>query len=707
MKKLFSIILVVIFIMSVFCFPAKADTMDSFTHSDNSDGSSSINKSPEMYTPMSSISSVTLGMETKLSGIADICTDKNGKIYVLCAEDGKSEIIVINDDYSYDKTLKVLDDSKQEINFTGAKGLYVDSSLNIYIADTNNARVIKTDNSGVVLDILKQPDSNLIPEDFIYQPVKIGIDNKGYMYILSLGCYYGALSYSPEGLFIGFYGANTVDATVLNTLQFIWDKLTGNDVKRSKSQKTLPYSFVDFCFDTDGYLITCTGKTGSWDNGKGQIQKLSSNGANILYNRSITGDASSSTSFNFLEDEVIYINGDRMYQDIISIDSKNGYIFALDTTYGIVYVYDNECNLLNGFGGGAGKGEKLGNFSKAISLVLHGDNVLVADADMGTITVFEPTDYGKLMLTAQSLYIKGDYEQSKKQWEQILSLNRSNQFAYRALATVYYSEGDYDKAMEYAKAGLDYTTYDLAYQEILKQKIAQFFAIILAVILLLIAAIVYIFVLKKKKNLVIIKNKKIKVFFDSIVHPFDSFTTIKYNSQGSITIATVSVFLFFISFVVKATLSEFRFSTVNNNYNIGITLLTTVGVFILWVVSNWLICSLFSGKGKISEVYIATAYTLLPITLINLIQTVLSYLIPFSSAGIITTFGTIAWIYFIFLLCVAMMAIHEYDFFKFVSTTLGVLFLMIFIVFVIIFIIVMLTLIYKFISNIFEELVYR
>jgi len=707
MKKLFSIILVVIFIMSVFCFPAKADTMDSFTHSDNSDGSSSINKSPEMYTPMSSISSVTLGMETKLSGIADICTDKNGKIYVLCAEDGKSEIIVINDDYSYDKTLKVLDDSKQEINFTGAKGLYVDSSLNIYIADTNNARVIKTDNSGVVLDFLKQPDSNLIPEDFIYQPVKIGIDNKGYMYILSLGCYYGALSYSPEGLFIGFYGANTVDATVLNTLQFIWDKLTGNDVKRSKSQKTLPYSFVDFCFDTDGYLITCTGKTGSWDNGKGQIQKLSSNGANILYNRSITGDASSSTSFNFLEDEVIYINGDRMYQDIISIDSKNGYIFALDTTYGIVYVYDNECNLLNGFGGGAGKGEKLGNFSKAISLVLHGDNVLVADADMGTITVFEPTDYGKLMLTAQSLYIKGDYEQSKKQWEQILSLNRSNQFAYRALATVYYSEGDYDKAMEYAKAGLDYTTYDLAYQEILKQKIAQFFAIILAVILLLIAAIVYIFVLKKKKNLVIIKNKKIKVFFDSIVHPFDSFTTIKYNSQGSITIATVSVFLFFISFVVKATLSEFRFSTVNNNYNIGITLLTTVGVFILWVVSNWLICSLFSGKGKISEVYIATAYTLLPITLINLIQTVLSYLIPFSSAGIITTFGTIAWIYFIFLLCVAMMAIHEYDFFKFVSTTLGVLFLMIFIVFVIIFIIVMLTLIYKFISNIFEELVYR
>jgi len=707
MKKLFSIILVVIFIMSVFCFPAKADTMDSFTHSDNSDGSSSINKSPEMYTPMSSISSVTLGMETKLSGIADICTDKNGKIYVLCAEDGKSEIIVINDDYSYDKTLKVLDDSKQEINFTGAKGLYVDSSLNIYIADTNNARVIKTDNSGVVLDILKQPDSNLIPEDFIYQPVKIGIDNKGYMYILSLGCYYGALSYSPEGLFIGFYGANTVDATVLNTLQFIWDKLTGNDVKRSKSQKTLPYSFVDFCFDTDGYLITCTGKTGSWDNGKGQIQKLSSNGANILYNRSITGDASSSTSFNFLEDEVIYINGDRMYQDIISIDSKNGYIFALDTTYGIVYVYDNECNLLNGFGGGAGKGEKLGNFSKAISLVLHGDNVLVADADMGTITVFEPTDYGKLMLAAQSLYIKGDYEQSKKQWEQILSLNRSNQFAYRALATVYYSEGDYDKAMEYAKAGLDYTTYDLAYQEILKQKIAQFFAIILAVILLLIAAIVYIFVLKKKKNLVIIKNKKIKVFFDSIVHPFDSFTTIKYNSQGSITIATVSVFLFFISFVVKATLSEFRFSTVNNNYNIGITLLTTVGVFILWVVSNWLICSLFSGKGKISEVYIATAYTLLPITLINLIQTVLSYLIPFSSAGIITTFGTIAWIYFIFLLCVAMMAIHEYDFFKFVSTTLGVLFLMIFIVFVIIFIIVMLTLIYKFISNIFEELVYR
>lgn len=707
MKKLFSILLVFIFIMSVFCFPAKADTMDSFTHTDNSDGSLSISKSPEMYTPIDNISSDSLGLETKLSGIADICTDKDGKIYVLCAQDGKSEIVVINTDYTYYTTIKVLDDSQQEVNFAGAKGLYVDKSLNIYIADTSNARVIKTDNNGTIIDVLKQPKSNLIPEDFIYQPVKIGIDNKGYMYILSLGCYYGALSYSPEGEFIGFYGANTVNATVLNTLQFIWDKLTGNDVKRSKSQKTLPYSFVDFCFDSDGYLITCTGKTGSWDNGKGQIQKLSSNGANILYNRSIAGDASSSTSFNFLEDEVIYINGDRMYQDIVSIDSKNGYIFALDTTYGIVYVYDNECNLLNGFGGGAGKGEKLGNFSKAVSLVLHGDNVLVADADRGTITVFEPTKYGKLLLSAQSLYIKGDYEQARGQWEQILSLNRDNQFAYRALSTVYYSEGNYEKAMEYSKAGLDYKTYDLAYQEVLKQKTAQNFALILVAIILLVSAIVYIFILKRKRNLVIIKNEKFKVFIGSIFHPFDSFSAIKYNGQGSLKIATVSVCAFFVSFVVKSTLSEFRFDTTSNQYNIWLTLLTTVGVFTLWVVSNWLICSLFSGKGKLSEVYIASAYTLLPLTLINFVQTILTYVVPFSSAGIITTFGTIAWIYFIFLLCVAMMAIHEYDFFKFVSTTLGVLFLMIFIIFVIVFIVVMLTLMYKFVSNIFEELVYR
>ena len=147
MKKLFSILLVFIFIMSVFCFPAKADTMDSFTHTDNSDGSLSISKSPEMYTPIDNISSDSLGLETKLSGIADICTDKDGKIYVLCAQDGKSEIVVINTDYTYYTTIKVLDDSQQEVNFAGAKGLYVDKSLNIYIADTSNARVIKTDNT--------------------------------------------------------------------------------------------------------------------------------------------------------------------------------------------------------------------------------------------------------------------------------------------------------------------------------------------------------------------------------------------------------------------------------------------------------------------------------------------------------------------------------------------------------------------------------
>ena len=144
---------------------------------------------------------------------------------------------------------------------------------------------------------IEDPKSDLIPSDFLYQPIAIEKDEHGYIYILSLGCYYGALMYTPEYEFMGFYGPNTVKSSALDTLSYLWDKLTSTEEKKTSQVKKLPYSFSDFAFDPEGFLVTTTGAVTNsiWsDKNIGQIKKISHNGANILFKRDLKGESSDS-----------------------------------------------------------------------------------------------------------------------------------------------------------------------------------------------------------------------------------------------------------------------------------------------------------------------------------------------------------------------------------------------------------------------------
>ena len=332
------------------------------------------------------------------------------------------------------------------------------------------------------------------------------LNSSGYIYVLSSGCYYGALSYDSKGKFIGFYGASTVQANALDTLSFLWDKLTSNDAKREQSTKTIPYSFVDFAVDRDGYMVTCTGNTDSKSNGTGQIRKISPDGSNILYNRDSYGESFTSSALNFLEEKLVFRQSNVNHyspQNVVAVDvDSNGFIYALDMVTGWIYLYDSECNLINAFGGGFSAGEQQGIFRMPVSLAVHGSSLLVADSSNCNITVFDRTNYGADLLEAQSMYIAGDYEEAKDLWEKVLSQDRGNQLAYKGMAMISYLDGDYDTALEYAENGLDYTVYDMAWQKIISDFIGNNFAWIILLTLLFIVGIVVLVIFIKKKNLI-------------------------------------------------------------------------------------------------------------------------------------------------------------------------------------------------------------
>ena len=706
MKRLISIILVIIMLGSLGFTVAAAPT-DSFVHNDTASGATDSGLTQEMYNASKVITAGSLGLEKTLSGMTDICIDANNNVYVLVSN--WSQVVILNSDYTLNKVLKVVDAEGNNISFMGASGLFVDKDGKIYICDTNNQRILITDFDGNLIETWGEPKSDLIPEDFYYQPCKIVRTDKGYTYILSLGCYYGALLYSPENEFLGFYGANTVKSSALDTLEYLWNRLTQTDTKKAYSVKKLPYSFVDLCLDSDGYVVTCNGSVEEGTNGTGQIRKLSPNGENIMNKRKTDGTSVSANDVNFVEDKYVSYYGVKRFQSITSVDvDENNFIYAADRQIGFIYVYDEECNLLAGFGGGSDRMTYKGLFDTPTALSIHQNNILVADGDTNAITVFELTEYGRLLMDAQLTYIKGEYAEGKALWEKVRDHNQSCQLAYRGLAIAYLSEGDYENALECAEKGLDYTVYDLAYKQIRNQYILDNFGWIAAIAVALIGGLITFFVIVKRKNIVLIKNIKVKTALAAPIHPFGAFDDVKYKKRGSVIIALVILVLYYFASVLKETASGFMATNTDiHKYNTLFTLAETVGLVLLWAVANWLIASSFAGKGNFKEVLIATTYSMIPLVLFTFVRVIISHVISLSGLAVVDAIGTVVLIYTFFLLSVAIMSIHEYDFFKFMGTGIVTILFMVLIVFVIFLVGVLLQQVGEFIVSIFQEIFYR
>ncbi|MBO4734459.1 MAG: YIP1 family protein [Clostridia bacterium] len=705
-KRLLTMICIILVFVMGLSASVLAEPTDSFTHEDTYNVDPISVMSREMYVSTEFINASSLGLEESFIGISDLCTDNQDNVYFLIGDN--SRIVVLDSNYTYKTTITLVKDG-EAIRFDGAQGIYIDDKDNLYVCDTLNSRIIVSDMSGSIKEYMEAPDSDLLPDDFFYQPYRMAIDKKGYMYIISLGCYYGALSYSPDREFLGFYGANNVNSTALDTLSFLWNKLMQTDAKKAATAKVLPYSFVDLALDSEGYMLTCTGKTDDASNGTGQIRKLSPSGSDILYKRDTTGNSTSSASVNFLESKPVKRSQRTLVQNIIAVDTdKDNFIYALDQAYGLIYVYDSECNMLCGFGGGSSGSRQRGIFDQATSLLVHNDNILVADSKSGMVTVFALTGYGEALKRAQTAYILGDYEDSKELWHEVLSYNRNSQLAYRGLAMAAIVDKDYEKALEYAEIGYDYTVYDMAFKELISKRISSGFVIYFPISIVLIAALVTFLVIRKKKGIVLIKNQKVKLALSSVIHPYSSFEEIKYKNMGSVVIALVIIALLFFADMFRKTSSGFlAMEGTAETYNVAYTLLGTVGVLALWVVSNWLISCLFDGKGTFKDVLVATTYALIPYVIFIYIRVILSHFLTLSGLSILNGFGIAVVIFTAYLLMIALMAMHEYDFFKFLLTSIVSVLFMILIVFVIFLAGVLWQQIGKFISAVFTELVYR
>ena len=694
--------LIVIFGVVFFSVPMNAAAAnetpnDSYTYWGNIGGGSEKKAvySRPMYLVDSLIDSVSLNVEafTKLS---DIYCAKDGKIYLL--DGGSSRVFILSNEYKLIKEIKDLTDNEETLDFTGAQGVFAGDNGLIYIADTENARVLVLNGSGELQKMIVLPESDAIPSDFVYRPAKIAIDSFEYMYVLSDGSSYGAVLYMPDGTLSGFYGSNNVTADFGQFLGNLWKKLFVNNAKRGAGVKKLPYQFTDLCIDNQNFVYTCTGKTDDWSV-PGQIRKLSPGGEDI----------SGGANFNFGDEGYSTVLDKRRVQDFCGIEvTEDGYIYALDNTYGRLFIYDDWQNLLTAFGGGLDDGNVLGSFKYACALTVNNQDVLVCDSGKNSVTIFTVTEYGEMVKRARALMSKGKYIEAKADWESVLKLDKNNQLAYSGLASAAFAENNFEEALSYARQGYNRRVYSQAFEVVRRDYISRNFSWIFLLVLLAAGGAAALMVYTTKRKVVLIKNEKARIMASTITHPFRSFSSVKYNHKGSVPLCLLLLALFYIFSVLNATGGGFLFVHFDEaNFNSLLVLMRTVGLALLWVVVNWAVTALFEGKGKMKEIFIITCYSLIPVIISLILFMPLSNVLIAEEAAFLNLMMNAGWIYTLICLCIGSIVIHDFSFSKFIGTSVLTLIGIGLIVFIVFMVSILLQQFFGFSVTVFMESVYR
>lgn len=168
-----------------------------------------------------------------------------------------------------------------------------------------------------------------------------------------------------------------------------------------------------------------------------------------------------------------------------------------------------------------------------------------------------------------------------------------------------------------------------------------------------------------------------------ITHPLDGFWDLTHERRGTYSAATTILALTLIVRVMKLRFTSFIFLNVYwEELNIFLYLSSVLFPLALFVVGNWALTTLFDGKGRLGQVYMACCYCLTPYPLMQLPLMIFSNFVTVEEAEFYTVFSGLSLVWCALLFIAAMGQIHEYSMGKnllFMVVTLFAMLVMIFI----------------------------
>lgn len=154
-------------------------------------------------------------------------------------------------------------------------------------------------------------------------------------------------------------------------------------------------------------------------------------------------------------------------------------------------------------------------------------------------------------------------------------------------------------------------------------------------------------------------------------HPFDGFWDLKYEERGRLRIALAILMGVTLIMILKRQFSGY---VVNFNHPLELNsvdeLKYIVFPFLLWCIANWSLTTLMDGEGKFREIVIATGYAMMPLILVYVPNMLLSNVITLREAAFYYVMESVAVIWFLGLLFVGTMTVHQYTVLKTIWTML-------------------------------------
>ncbi|MHB1454059.1 MAG: YIP1 family protein [Saccharofermentanales bacterium] len=626
---------------------------------------------PAPYTADKPLSGLAFG-DTGLDNPTDIFVGEDNLVYILDA--GNNRIVVLDENLAFVRQIGLTDKDGAAIEFQEALGLFVDRNSRLYVADKTAKSVYITDSNGQLESVIGAPPSEKVEEGFDYTPSRVVADTAGIVYVISANTYSGALQYDQKQEFLGFYGSERVTVTA----QLLWDIFWKNLLSETQSEgimRSVPTSFINFDIDRENFIYTIKGGTGL---GVGQIRKLNPMGTNILFNE--RGQLAQFGDIETWFDSQANLTIATVFNDLAADDE--GFITALDSTRNRLFQYDQNSSLLYAF---SGSGSQYGTFKTPIAIETLGDRLLVLDSGYNSLTVLTPTVFGRNVREAISLYNDGLYEEAMLPWEEILKRDSSYELANIGMGKIYERIGDYDLTMQYYRKGNDKKGYSEAFSAKRDNAVRKYFVPALVLTVLLLIAMVLI-VNYKERHRKSEYDQKISVFrypWHCILHPFKAYYDLKVEKKGSLLIANLILGAFFIVSIISTQLTGFHFNrNRTDQFNVFITLGMTIGIYIVWILCNWAISTLADGEGTRREIWIFTAYALLPYVVSLVVLTALSNVLTLEESGFLMIARTLAYGWTGINLVMATREVHQYTLRKTViiigGTLLGVYLVLLF-----------------------------
>ena len=370
--------------------------------------------------------------------------------------------------------------SGASILLTNAQGLTVvedDDSYAIYVADTDNSRIVKLNDQFVVTEVFLTPNDEVffqwnegasldLANDTPFKPLKIAVDKTKRVYCIAKTVYEGIIEFSASGKFNRFLGKNLVTA---NPLKQFWYKLM-SEAQITLQGTDLPPEFINITMDKDGFLYATSYPDAEDATAKNMIKAINTSGKDVLRrngyvepngdavflsahsNKNVTLGASTLTA--------IAVNPDGFYS---VTDAKRGRIFTYDTEGNLLYISGEKGTLSNSI-----------NQPVAISYLtieaVEGKTekqelVLVVDKTSKSIISFSTSSFGALVNEATKLYLENKIIEAEEVWREVVKMNSNYELGYVGIGKSLLRLEKFEEAMKYFKLGHNAAYYSKAYQQ--------------------------------------------------------------------------------------------------------------------------------------------------------------------------------------------------------------------------------------------------